>query len=138
VRENPNVGKPNERERDIIIQLQESTKQQQIHISSQGKYLTTPKQSHQILPRFSCQIRTVVRPSLYLNFHAKSQLYELFRMAQKQQDKILKSASKIVPKNASIFVPNPYGCTIVRNCMNCTDPYSMASHNRKITLPKNT
>jgi hypothetical protein len=52
-----------ERERDIIIQLQESTVQQQNHISSQEKSLTTPKQSHQNLPRFSCQVRTVVRPS---------------------------------------------------------------------------
>jgi hypothetical protein len=43
----PMWGNPmRERERDIIIQLQESTKQQQIHISSQGKYLTAPKQSH--------------------------------------------------------------------------------------------
>ena len=42
-RKNPNVGKPNERERDLIIQLQESKLQQKNHISNEVKYLTAPK-----------------------------------------------------------------------------------------------
>jgi hypothetical protein len=40
------------RERDLIIMLQENTKQQQNHISNEGKYVTTPNLSHINLPRF--------------------------------------------------------------------------------------
>jgi hypothetical protein len=57
----PIWGNPT-REREIFIILQESTKHQQTHISSQGKYLTAQNLSHINLPHFSCENRTVVWP----------------------------------------------------------------------------
>jgi hypothetical protein len=100
------VGKPNEREREILLfsfrKIHNSSK---ITISSQEKSTYNTLKQSQNLPRNPCQIRTAVRPVLYLEIHANSQLYGLFRTAQKQQTKSLKSASKIMPKTASIFVP---------------------------------
>jgi hypothetical protein len=123
------VGKPNERERDLIIMLQESTKQQQNHISSQGKYLTAPKLSHRNLPRFLCQNRTAVRPFLPC-FPCPQSAVRTVPYGPKTTNRKLKSTSKSVPKIASISLPNLYGCT------DCMDPYSTASHSRKIFQPK--
>ena len=51
------MGKPNERERDLIIQLQENTYQQQ---------------NHNFQPRKIDLQHTKVVPKIYLEIHAKS------------------------------------------------------------------
>jgi hypothetical protein len=51
----------------------------------------------------------------------------------KNNEQKIEIASKSMPKIASIFVPNLYDCT---ECTDCMDPYSTASHNRKIFRPK--
>jgi hypothetical protein len=101
------VGKPNERERDLLFSFRKVQNNNKYHISSQGKYLTAPKLSHinsasksvpnlyccttSSVPRFSCP-QSVVQTVLY-------------------GPETTNKTSKTVPKNASIFVPNPYGCT---------------------------
>jgi len=60
-RENPNVGKPNERD---FIQLQESTYQQQKYIFQREKFTYSTQQSHRNLPTKACpKISTVVWPA---------------------------------------------------------------------------
>jgi hypothetical protein len=91
------VGKPNERERDLIIMLQESTKQQQIYISSQGKYLTAPNLSHRNLPRFLCQNRVIVRP-LLPRFSSPQSVVQTILYAQKQRTENKKPPRNQCPK----------------------------------------
>jgi hypothetical protein len=94
--------------------------------------------SHKNLPHFPCQNRIVVLPLLYLVFHAHSQLYELFCTAQKQPQKILKSASKIMPEMPRFSCQIHTVVQTIQNRTGCTDLYSTTSHSRKIFRPKNS
>jgi hypothetical protein len=118
------MGKPNEREIHIFIMLQESTKQQQTHISSQGKYLIAPNMSHRNLPHFPCQNRTVVRhPFASFSMPTFSCTDCSVRPKNnKQKTKIRLEIHAVV--------------RTVRNHTDYTDPYSTTSHNRKIFRPK--
>jgi hypothetical protein len=104
------VGKPNERERerDLIIMLQESTKQQQIYISSHGKYLTAPNLSHKNLPRFPCQNRTTVRPPS-ASFSMPTVSCTNCSVRPKNREQKTKIHLEICARNSSISMPNPYG-----------------------------
>jgi hypothetical protein len=93
------VGKPNKKER-YYYSASKKYKQQQNHISSQGKYLTAPNLSHRNLPSFMCQNRIVVRPPPYLVFCApvSCQFVRTVLYGPETATKFLKSASKTVPK----------------------------------------
>jgi hypothetical protein len=61
------VGKPNEREREILLfSFRKIHNNNKITISSQEKSTYNTLKQSQNLPRNPCQIRTVVRPVLYL------------------------------------------------------------------------
>jgi hypothetical protein len=103
----PMWGNPT-RERDLLFSFRKVYYSSKLTISSQGKIPhSTNNMSQKKLPRFPCP-QSVVWTILY-------------------GLEIANRTSKIAPKNASIFVPNPY---------DYTDLYSTASHNRKIFQPK--
>jgi len=104
--------------------LQESTKQPQIYISSQGKYLTAPNLSHINLSRFPCQNRTAVRPLLPHFPCPQSAVWTV-----PYGPKTVNGKQKSVPEISQF--PCQIHTTIrtvwtVRNRMDCTDPYSTA------------
>jgi hypothetical protein len=122
------------RERDIIIQLQESTKQQQIHISSQGKYLTTPKQSQKL-----CLEKCAKFVLLYSLLRTSFSVPIVICTDCSVQPRNNKQISEICLENRAqnyLDFRAKYVLTPVQNCTDCTDPYSMASHSRKIIWPK--
>jgi hypothetical protein len=87
--------------------LQESTKQQQTDISSQGKYLTAPNLSHRNLPRFPCQNCTVVRPPYALFFVPTICCTDCSVQPRNSKQKT-EIRLEIRAQNASIFMPKLY------------------------------
>jgi hypothetical protein len=116
-------GKPQcgetQREREILLlcfmKVQNSSK---ICISSQGKYLRAPNLSHRNLPCFLCQNRTVVRP-LSASFSVPTINCTDYSVRPKNSEQKTKIRLEIRALNASISVPNPYGCT------DCTESYRL-------------
>jgi hypothetical protein len=99
-----------ERERDLIIMLQESTYQQQNNISSQGKYLTAPNLSHRNLPRFSCQ--NIPLSGLFrTSFSVPTVTCTDCSVRPKNNHQKSENHLENRAKNHLDFVPNPYGCT---------------------------
>jgi hypothetical protein len=129
------VGKPNERERDLLFSFRK------VHISSKITFPAKENTSqHQICPTEICLV-----------FHAKTVLlYGLLRTSfsmptvsctdcsvrPRNNHKNSEIHLENRARNASISVPNPYDCTDCTDISYCTDPYSTASHNRKIFRPK--
>jgi hypothetical protein len=129
------VGKPNERERE-----------REIYYSASGKYISTTKQHFQ--PRkiphstksvpqksasFSVPKSYRCPASSIPHFSCPQSIVRTVPYGPKTTTENLKIASKTVPKIASISCQIR---TTVRNRTDCTDPYSTASHSRKIFRPK--
>jgi hypothetical protein len=128
------VGKPNERERE--------RERERYYYSASGKYKSaanthfqprkiphstknSPKNSvsKNVSNLYCCTASSV--PC----FLCQQSFVRTVPYSPETANRNLKSASKTVPKTASISMPNPYG-------LYCTDPYSTASHSRKIIRPK--
>jgi hypothetical protein len=122
------VGKPNERERVI-------------YYSALGKYISAAKQHFQprkiphstkSVPQKSASF-SMPKPyrchaSFVPRFLCPQSTVRIVLYGPKTTIENPKITSKTIPKIASIFVPNPYGCT---------DPYSTASTAEKKNSAKN-
>jgi hypothetical protein len=132
------VGKPNEREREREILLLCFRKVQNNNKSTFPAKENTSQ--HQICPTEICLVfhaKTVLLYDLLLpRFPCPQSVVRTVPYGPKTTNKKQKSASKSVPKMPRFSCQIRTTVQTVRNRTDCTDPYSTASHSRKIFRPK--
>jgi hypothetical protein len=106
-RENPNVGKPNERERDLLFSFRKVHINNNNTISSKRKIPYNTQNCPKILPRFPCPRKSVLLYGFALFSTSKSVPTNSNRkLPSSSTENAEKAASKSVQQAASICVPS--------------------------------